>query len=236
MLSLHSNIWNGHGSWQVRTWLRRAVEAGAILLPSGHHWRSAVIAADLVISDHGSSSCYAAALGRPVLLASFDEAGLIEGSPISQLGKLAPRLVPTEPLRPQVDSAIAETQPDSYQDLAARLFAEPGRALRNLQALIYEMLDLPIIDLVPGARAVSAPTINAQKITAYSVVLRVTGGSTTSPELAMVRVHAALTPPPPRRWRATTSGCSSWRTPSRIPAPCTAPRSSYIVRSAVCRR
>ncbi|HEU5268796.1 MAG TPA: hypothetical protein VFU36_02645, partial [Jatrophihabitans sp.] len=82
VLSLHSNIWNGHGGWQVRTWLRRAIEAGAILLPNGNHWRSAVIAADLMVSDHGSSSCYAAALGKPLLLASFDEAGLIEGSPI----------------------------------------------------------------------------------------------------------------------------------------------------------
>ncbi len=44
-LIVHPNIWYGHGPWQVRTWLRRAVEAGALLTPArGDSWRGIAIA------------------------------------------------------------------------------------------------------------------------------------------------------------------------------------------------
>ncbi|MFC7740294.1 hypothetical protein ACFQXA_03960 [Nocardiopsis composta] len=60
------------------------------LIPPEQGWQAALVAADAVIGDHGSVTYYAAALGRPVLLAAFDEGEVLPGSHIDLLGRAAP--------------------------------------------------------------------------------------------------------------------------------------------------
>ncbi|MBB4679097.1 hypothetical protein [Crossiella cryophila] len=106
-LILHPNIWHHHGPQQVRTWLADCLRAGLLLLPEHEGWRATLLAADLVIGDHGSVTCYAAALDRPVLLATFPADRVAPGSPVARLGELAPRLDLAVALRPQLERAIA---------------------------------------------------------------------------------------------------------------------------------
>lgn len=65
---VHPNVWSEHGSWQIRDLLAPALDAGLMLVLHIHAWRSALVAADVVVGDHGSVTLYGAALGKPVLL------------------------------------------------------------------------------------------------------------------------------------------------------------------------
>lgn len=64
---LHPNIWAAHGAWQVRSWL---AGCDVIVVPPEEGWRATMIASDVVIGDHGSTTQYAAAIGARMLLAT----------------------------------------------------------------------------------------------------------------------------------------------------------------------
>ncbi|CAD5916514.1 protein of unknown function [Streptomyces sp. KY75] len=68
---VHPNVWSEHGSWQIRDLLAPALDAGLMLVLHIHAWRSALVAADVVVGDHGSVTLYGAALGKPVLLGAY---------------------------------------------------------------------------------------------------------------------------------------------------------------------
>ncbi|HTZ44998.1 MAG TPA: hypothetical protein VMB79_14140, partial [Jatrophihabitans sp.] len=170
VISLHSNIWNGHGGWQVRTWLREAARSGAVVLPPGDHWRSALVAADLMIADHGSTVVYAAALGVPIVLGAFSEAELIADAPISEIGRDARRLDLARPLRSQLDAAIRTHDAARWRSLGDRVFAEPGRALGNLQAVIYAMLGIEPAAPPRHAEPVPVPRLELPEVTAVTVL------------------------------------------------------------------
>jgi hypothetical protein len=108
--SLHPDVWYWHGPWQVRAWYDRCVHAGLTLLPVAEGWRGALVAADLVIGDHGSVTLYAASLGVPVLLAAFARDDVPPRSHVALLGRAAPRLHPDLPLLPQLEHATATYQ------------------------------------------------------------------------------------------------------------------------------
>ncbi|HMJ75939.1 MAG TPA: hypothetical protein VK507_08195, partial [Iamia sp.] len=137
---LHPNLWIGHGAWQVRTWMRDAIDAGLVLVPPRDAWRSAVVAADLVIADHGSVAFYAAASGAPLLLAGFHDADVLPDSTIGALGRAAPRLDLSEPLDQQVSTHATGRDPDRYRTLVERMFEHPGRALENIRRAIYDAI------------------------------------------------------------------------------------------------
>ena len=129
-LIVHPNIWTAHGVWQVQTWTRRATSAGVLAIPPWRNaWRSALLASDVVLIDHGSVGLYAAALGKPLIVGRFDSALTIDGSPIERLARLAPRLNLDTPLQPQIDAAIAGHTPSRYGIVADRLSSEPGESL-----------------------------------------------------------------------------------------------------------
>jgi hypothetical protein len=140
---VHPNTYQGHGSWQVRTWLADCVRAGLVLLPPLEGWRAALIAADCVIGDNGATTCYGAALSRPVLLAAFPEDNVAAGSPVDLLGKIAPVLTPGRSLRAQIDDAINSFHPDMYRPVAELVTSAPGESPALLRALFYRIMDLP---------------------------------------------------------------------------------------------
>jgi len=73
---LHPSVWSSYGRFQLRNWLRDAVDGGLRLVEPEHGWQSALIAADLVIGDHGSVTSYATALGIPTVTAVPPPPGL----------------------------------------------------------------------------------------------------------------------------------------------------------------
>jgi hypothetical protein len=166
---IHPNVWSAHGSWQIRAVLASALDAGLLLLPTVHAWRSALVAADAVIGDHGSVTLYGAALGKPVLLAAFGD-DAVPGTAIARLGQTAPRLGPREDLRLRVESAIADHTPERHAEISQLAFSETGKALTRLRAALYRLLKLTEpASAPPPALALPRPDAPTATVTSWTV-------------------------------------------------------------------
>ncbi|GAQ53948.1 hypothetical protein a10_03753 [Streptomyces acidiscabies] len=188
---VHPNVWSAHGAWQIRTLQAAALEAGLLLMPAAHAWRPALVAADVVIGDHGSVTLYGAAAGTPLLLAAFGS-DAVPGTAAHRLASLAPRLDTRGDLRRQVEDAVREHTPDRYAEVAAHAFAEPGHALARLRTALYDLLRLPEPSSAPPAPAMlPVPDPPAAPVTSWQVTTGVTGGAT--PTVTVRRFPAAVT-------------------------------------------
>jgi hypothetical protein len=141
-LALHPNIWCWHSPWQVRMWLADCSRAGVVVLPPEEGWRAALVAADLVIGDHGSVTFYGAALGHPVLLASAPKDAVDPRSPVGWLLTTAPRLDSTGDLADQIADAITTHERSLVDSSTALTTSAPGESARLLRSALYRMLDL----------------------------------------------------------------------------------------------
>ncbi|MER5542745.1 hypothetical protein ABT072_09900 [Streptomyces sp. NPDC002589] len=139
---VHPNVWSAHGSWQIRALQASALDAGLMLMPPVHAWRPALVAADVVIGDHGSVTLYGAALGHPVLLGAFG-ADAVPGTAAHDLAAAAPRLDPGGDLAAQIEDAVGAHTPERYAEVTRRAFAAPGHASARLREVVYELLGLP---------------------------------------------------------------------------------------------
>ncbi|GAA4851212.1 hypothetical protein GCM10025787_37980 [Saccharopolyspora rosea] len=135
-LVLHPNIWAKYGRYQIESWTWTARRRGLVLVPPLRSWQAALVAADVVVSDHGSLAFYAAALGTPLLLAAFGEHEIAPGSPMSLLGARAGRLRRGD-LKSQLDGA--QPVPD-HDHLAAMAFQD--RPYQRLRDVVYRCLEL----------------------------------------------------------------------------------------------
>ncbi|MEU8567236.1 hypothetical protein AB0C51_02555 [Streptomyces pathocidini] len=163
---VHPNVWSAHGAWQIRALEAAALDAGLLLIPPIGAWQSALLAADLVIGDHGSVTLYGAALGKPVLLGAFGD-DVVRGTAMADLGRLAPRLDPAESMREQVDRAVGGQAPDRYEAVAARAFAVPGQAVARLRAAVYRLLDLSEPTVPAPQLPVSEPDLRSARVTKW---------------------------------------------------------------------
>ncbi|MET7510085.1 hypothetical protein [Streptomyces albidoflavus] len=166
---VHPNVWSAHGAWQTRTLHSAALDAGLLLMPTVHAWRPALVAADVVVGDHGSVTLYGASLGKPVLLAAFGE-DAVPGTAVYRLASLAPRLdVRADPL-PQVEEVVRAHSAERYAEVAAQAFAEPGHALAKLRTALYDLLRLPEPPSAPPASlALPVPDPRAASVTSWQV-------------------------------------------------------------------
>lgn len=157
--SLHPDAWYWHGPWQVRAWHASCVRSGMMLLPAAEGWRGALVAADLVIGDHGSVTFYAASLGVPVVLAVFPRRDVAPGSHVAVLGRTAPRLEPGRPLLQQLEHAIAAYRPDQYARIRGQVSSVPGQARQIIRQVIYRHLGLQEPPGIPAADPVPLPRL-----------------------------------------------------------------------------
>ncbi|WP_116199285.1 hypothetical protein [Amycolatopsis circi] len=102
---LHPNVWAVHGRRQVAAWLDGC--RGLRVLPPEQGWQATMLAADWVIGDHGSTTGYAAALGRPVTLASLPDGQARAGSVADLVRARSEPLDLDQPLERQEEAAIA---------------------------------------------------------------------------------------------------------------------------------
>jgi hypothetical protein len=156
--ALHPNVWYAHGPAQIRLWLADCLRAGLRLVQPAAGWQQALLAADVVVGDHGAVTGYAAALGLPTLLATFPEDDVVARSAIGALGRTAPRLAPGRPLRPQLRSAMAT--PRDHRSVRDLTTSVPGESARLLRSTFYGLMDLPEPDTGPVL-----PTYDAAKLT-----------------------------------------------------------------------
>lgn len=147
---LHPMIATAHGARQVRAWLAGALERGLLVIPPHEGWRAAMIAADRVIGDFGSTTAYAAAIGRPVHLAAFPEHAVRPGSIAASLAGIAPRLDPTQAILPQLCPGPAWRE---HRRVAELISGRPGSAARIHRRIMYRLLGIE----EPSWPATSAP-------------------------------------------------------------------------------
>lgn len=156
---LHPNIWAVHGAQQVRAWLAPAMRRGLAVIPPDEGWQATMIASDAVIGDHGSTTCYAAALGRPVHLATFPDHAIRPGSVADVLARHALRLDHRQPLLPQLRTASNQRQ---CRAVGAAITDRPGQAAQILRTAMYRLLGLPEPPWPPLVPALPTPQPLAQ--------------------------------------------------------------------------
>ncbi|MGM9383393.1 hypothetical protein [Streptomyces antibioticus] len=190
---VHPNVWSAHGAWQIHTsQAAAALDAGLLLMPAVHAWRPALVAADVVIGDHGSVTLYGAASGTPVLLAAFGS-DAVPGTAVHDLAAVAPRLDTRGDLLRQVEDLIREHTPRRYAAVAERAFAEPGQALARLRTALYRLLNLAEpASPPPSPLLLPVPDPPASPVTSWQVTTLVTGDSE-APMVSVRRFPAAAT-------------------------------------------
>jgi hypothetical protein len=154
---LHPNIWAWHGRRQVLAWYDDCLRRGVMLVPPEEGWRAVLAAADWAIGDHGSVTCYAAAAGVPVLLASFPRGEVEPGSPPAAIGRIAPALCPGRPLVPQLAQAATAWRGHGTE-AASQVTCAPGQSARIIRNVMYRLMKLPEPQSPPPVHAVPAPT------------------------------------------------------------------------------
>jgi hypothetical protein len=159
---MHPNVWYGQGPRQVRAWLSSAMRRGLALLPPESEWLSALMAADIVIGDAGSSSVYTAVVGAPVIIGAFPEEDVAPESAAALLAAGAPRLRLGQPIERQLADALARHSAELSQSVAARITSEPGQFRRNMRRLIYRMLGLTQPPSIPVTPPASMPWVIRQ--------------------------------------------------------------------------
>jgi hypothetical protein len=158
----HPHVWAWCGRRQLRAWLAETMRAGLVLLPPEEGWRAALAAADCVIGDHGSVTCYAAAIGRPVALASLAAEELDPACTVARLGRMAPRIRPGKDLTAQLGHVARAWTPARHRVIRDLVTSAPGRSAVLIRTLMYQLLNLA----EPGSAAIARPVPAPQPLAA----------------------------------------------------------------------
>jgi hypothetical protein len=142
-LVLHPNVSAHHSPQRVRSWLRPALDAGLIALPPEEGWRAAILASEIIISDHSSVTCYALGAGKPVLMAADGGPEVVLNSPMDALRNALPALNHGDALQPQIEQAMAKFDPTALLPLTDNIFAHRAQSAQVLRTALYHILDLP---------------------------------------------------------------------------------------------
>ncbi|WP_371792568.1 translation initiation factor 2 [Streptomyces sp. NBC_01471] len=170
-LILHPNEHSRTGAYDLRQALAPALASGMLLARPYEEWASVLVAADGVITDHGSTALYAAALGIPMAAGCDGGSELIPGTPMAELLSRATVLDTAADLEP----VLAAHSPQAVRVLAAPAFAERGRALDRLRTELYALLGLAPPTAAINARPLPPPTPAPSTPAAFAVRTEVHG-------------------------------------------------------------
>lgn len=189
---LHANIWSLHGDWQLRLWLRDALASGLRLISHQKGWRPTIVAADIVIGDHGSVTHYASALSIPVVLATA--AGTIELKHNTAFARShrTNRVFDTKVAADiQIREAITNRPLKRTPNQTEASDATPVGSAARIRALIAELLGIksesPHDD---SPRVCDTPTVNFEQATAHWVHTSIDDTNTDHPIVEVQRTPA----------------------------------------------
>ncbi|MFD7286510.1 hypothetical protein, partial [Streptomyces sp. NPDC059863] len=178
-LIVHPNERSRTGALDLVERLAPALDAGLILAGPYEEWAAVLVAADAVITDHGSTALYAAALDRTVIAAYDGGDELIPGSPMAELLGQGPRLAPADhldaALAATLDAALDAHRPGATRAFADAAFAERGRALERLREEVYGLLGLDPPAVPATARPLPPPAPPARVPAAFAVRVHISG-------------------------------------------------------------
>ncbi|MFJ1754056.1 translation initiation factor 2 [Kitasatospora sp. NPDC088134] len=166
-LVIHPNTVSALGPHNLAEYLRPAQRAGLLLPSSYQEWASVLVAADAVLTDHGSTALYAAALGHAVILDGYDGGSeLIPGTPMARLLAAAPRFTRVA----ELPELLRKATGSDTSEFTAETFAHPDRALPRLRTELYRLLGLTPPRTPPKPRLLPPPA--APHAPASSLVVR----------------------------------------------------------------
>ncbi|MGV4928525.1 translation initiation factor 2 [Streptomyces sp. BHT-5-2] len=184
-LVMHPNDYSRSGAHDLAEHLAPALGAGLLTPRPYEEWAAVLVAADAVLTDHGSTALYAAALDRPLLAVCDGGDELIPGSPMARLLDAVPALGFTwedsegseGPARVAEDivRAVAEHRPGAVRALAEPAFAEQGRALALLRTALYARLGLTPPGTPAEPRLLPVPRVPARAPAVHAVTAAVDG-------------------------------------------------------------
>ncbi|MBC9725684.1 translation initiation factor 2 [Streptomyces sp. TRM68367] len=207
-LVVHPNERVRLGTVDLAQHLEPAVQAGLILPAAYEEWASVAVAADALVSDHGSAALYAAALDRPLLAAYEGGTELIPGSPMATLLDAVPRLGPDPATAPAtLSDALRAHRPGTVRALTDSAFAEQGNGLDRLRTELYALLGLdpPAVPAIP--RLLPDPT--PPPVTPSAFAVRIRHGERGLIHVARHPAH--LAPPTPVHHLAAEAGTAATR-------------------------
>ncbi|KJK34328.1 hypothetical protein UK23_43730 [Lentzea aerocolonigenes] len=141
---MHPAVWFGHAPRQIRSWLADCVDAGLVVIGPHVDWRAAVVAADLVVGDHGSVPVYASAIGTPVVLVDPGlQAVTASGSPQDLLRHNAVTYHHASSLPTMFEEARARSE-RLREGVVERLTSRPGRSTTLIREAMYRLLGVPV--------------------------------------------------------------------------------------------
>ncbi|MEV2193193.1 translation initiation factor 2 [Streptomyces phaeochromogenes] len=155
-LVVHPNERSLLGTYELKERLAPALDAGMILPDPHEEWASVLIAADALVTDHGSTALYyCAAQDRPVVSVHRGGGELIPGSPMGVLLGRIPQLERAE----DIADALRAYRPGPGHAAAEAAFAPPGDAVNGLRTEAYALLGLapPAHDVTPRLLPSPAP-------------------------------------------------------------------------------
>jgi hypothetical protein len=188
---LHPNVWASLRPYRVRALLRDALDSGVALIPPHPGWQAALVASDLVIGDHGSVTFYAAALGRPLLLAAFGSAEVVANTPMALLGLNVPRLLRDRPLSAQISQACVNPGTTEVSRLARGTLPTGVPAGERLRSTMYDLLDLVIPSRPTRRRAAREPVAERKDVGAYVYYAEAGHSARPHPPIALSRFPVA---------------------------------------------
>jgi hypothetical protein len=153
---LHPNVWTVHGRRQVTAWFADCLRDGLLLIPPDQGWQATMVASDWVIGDYGSTTAYAAALGRPVTVAADGGSAIRSGSIADLVRRNAPglRYNMALPLQEEIASRASDRL---ARVVRAAITSRPGQAAAIVRRAMYELLALPEPDGVASTRFLPSP-------------------------------------------------------------------------------
>ncbi|MET9830133.1 translation initiation factor 2 [Streptomyces sp. NPDC006385] len=155
-LVVHPNERSLLGRYELAERLAPALDAGMVLPDPHEEWASVLIAADALVTDHGSAALYYCAVqDRPVVSVHPGGGELIPGSPMDVLLGRIPRLEHGQ----DVTDALRAYRPGPGHAAAQAAFATPGDAVDRLRTEVYALLGLapPTHGLTPRLLPAPAP-------------------------------------------------------------------------------
>ncbi|MFE3741244.1 translation initiation factor 2 [Streptomyces sp. NPDC059134] len=174
-LVLHPNVHSRLGRFTLREQLAPALAAGLLVARPHEEWAAVLSAADCVLTDHGSSALYPAALDLPLIGCYDGGTELLAASPMAGLLARVPRLAPDEPPAAVIDAAVTGHRTGDTRALAAAAFDQRERSLDHLRTRCYALLGLEPLPGRVRPRPLSVPRIAAQRPTALAVRVGVRG-------------------------------------------------------------
>ncbi|MGW1076531.1 translation initiation factor 2 [Streptomyces sp. NPDC002537] len=208
-LVLHPNEYSRTGSFDLSRQLAPALTAGLVLARPHEEWATLLVAADAVVTDHGSTALYAAALGRPVIGAYDGGRELIPGSPMAEMLTRAPRLSGAAGL---VDALRAAEGHDT-RGFADAAFARQGQALSRLRRELYGLLGLSPRDVPVVPHPLPRPAAPPRQPAAFAVRAEVSGhriGVTRFPPFTSEAAHHLAAEHPQADQRQLQSATVLW--------------------------